>query len=316
MSSIASEYCVLASSAMGRKRGVALLLRKDIKILSEGVDENGFNFKLTDARTVAERIDGPRFTLAQFRQGRFTWSRIDRVYVSDCRVLRVSHHSKFWTSDLIPLTVSFTLDKNFQPNSNWHHSGYFKADPYVVEQNLEYLKEVWEELKVKHSSKPPTELFLRCWMGLRKEIKGLQYKKKQSSLQVPLKEARIQELLSVGYGRLTPEEEVELAVLMDEVRELQAWQHHWWRLTCRDKLLREGDACTCYFFKKFKRRKVKTFIQKLKTEDGKVLQDQNQIAKVAQENFMTLYAAHETTQGEREKRDRLLADTNQRLSTE
>ncbi|KAL3699013.1 hypothetical protein R1sor_017035 [Riccia sorocarpa] len=319
---LAPGYTAIASSAVGRKRGVALLFKSEYQLLSSGEDVQGRyvwgSFKVspdivnvasiyapnqtgdmipfwdrirrefltatwvalgatqvaergcyylglflktniqaedealvfqemcntlgvTDARPWAARIEGPKFTRAQFREGKFIWSRLDRLYAPDVRILKMTHHS-------------------------------------------------------------------------RREIKTLQYRKKDELLHVPAKEKSLQDLLKLGENNLTHEQEAELQRLIEEVRELQAWKHHRWKLTCRDKFIAEGDACTSYFFRKFKKRRARTTLSKLKNHEGVLMENQKDIAKVVQDNFTCLYSAKEQSLQERSAVTRILQDTHQNLS--
>ncbi|KAL3686497.1 hypothetical protein R1sor_009071 [Riccia sorocarpa] len=103
---------------------------------------------------------------------------------------------------------------------------------------------------------------------------------------------------------------------MEEVRELQAWRHHRWRITCRDKFLADGDACTGYFFRRFKRRRAKTTITKIKTAEGVWLEKPQEVRKELQDNFSLLFCPHEATEDYHKARDLVLSDTNQRITQE
>ncbi|KAL3681214.1 hypothetical protein R1sor_024170 [Riccia sorocarpa] len=192
---------------------------------------------------------------------------------------------------------------------------YFKADPYVVRENLEYLKAVWAELDSKFAETPPMERLLRCWFGLRREIKVLQYRKKSTLLQLPSKDRQLQDLLK-EVPELSAHQEMELVALMNEVRELQAWNHHRWRITCREKFIQEWEACTGYFFRRFRRRKARTMISRLRTEGGDWLQDPEDIKKAVHDNFSSLYSRGEILQQEAAARSTLLEATPQHLSSE
>ncbi|KAL3700254.1 hypothetical protein R1sor_018276 [Riccia sorocarpa] len=168
---LAPGYNAIASSALGRKRGVALLFKEDFQLLASGEDEQGRyvwgHFKVRadrlhvasiyapnlagerilfwerlrqqlpsahwlalgdwnavgstadsssrsniqaddeaavfqdlcntlgvlDARPLAAKTEDPKFTRAQFRHGKFSWSRIDCIYVPEYNVLKLTHHS-------------------------------------------------------------------------------------------------------------------------------------------------------------------------------------------------------------------------------
>ncbi|KAL3693296.1 hypothetical protein R1sor_006947 [Riccia sorocarpa] len=197
MSAVTSDYAVIASSAIGRKRSVALLFRKDFQLLNSGGDSRGSEFEwfvdgdwnvvtvaedssprsnvqsdevilfqelcnklgVHDARAVAIKLEGPKFTIPQFREGRFTLSCVDRMYVPDCEVQNV-HHSRFWTLDHISLSALISLHKRDSTNVVAGRSGYFKTDTCIVQQNFSYLKDIWAELQDKHSDCSPMEGFL------------------------------------------------------------------------------------------------------------------------------------------------------------
>ncbi|KAL3687192.1 hypothetical protein R1sor_013501 [Riccia sorocarpa] len=222
-----------------------------------------------DARERAEKRHGPKFTRAQARGGKLTWSRLDRIYVPDIRVRTVTHHGTFWASDHLPATAVLCWTDDQEKVQKPPPSAYFKADHYIVNQNLEHLRDVWNELEAKHKEGKAMDRFLKCWFGLRSEIKALQYQKKQQLLRLPEKERRLNDLLKTEVDEMTNDQERELAVLIQEVRELQAWNNHRWRITCREKFIKDGDVCSSYFFRRFQKRKTRTTVKKLKTNDVK-----------------------------------------------
>ncbi|KAL3683354.1 hypothetical protein R1sor_001376 [Riccia sorocarpa] len=389
VSTLSSEYLVLASSSLGRKRGVAVLYHSRFKLLQSGGDnvgrvvwgkfqcgdqqlsivsvyapndsseridfwrdlrtvlpqgtwiaagdwnsvcssldsssrsnlqseEEAANFQalceglgVSDARERCLKTQGPKFSRAQFRDGKLLWSRLDRIYVPDWRISRVTHHTRYWTSDHIPVTAAIDVNAPVKETRQTFCSAYFKADPYVVEENLNYLKEVWEETQRKFAGGSAMEQFARCWLAIRKELKVLQYQKKQKLLLLPQKERAIKELLTSNSEDLSEEQESELAVLMDEIRELQAWNHHRWRLTCREKFLADGDAATAYFFGKFKKRRARVQIKKIKSDEGVWLENEEQIKRFVFNSFSTLYSPHDFSPREKDSLElEVLLSTN------
>ncbi|KAL3675556.1 hypothetical protein R1sor_025504 [Riccia sorocarpa] len=256
------------------------------------------SFALADARHTAFKRLGPRFSRAQWRDGRLVWSRIDRIYASDFIIQKLEHHDVFWASDHIPISASIQWDPQQDRIHSGPRSAYFKADPFVVSENLELLKNKWQNLEIEYSGRDDAEKFLLCWAGIRKQIKTLQYEKAKCLQLLPAKEARLRLLSAKVPANLTVDEQREMGGLLSEVRELQAWQHHKWRLTCRDKFLREGDMCSAYFFKRFKTRRTKTKIERIQTEDGMVLSTQNEIKAEVHHYFSDLAANHFWESGE------------------
>ncbi|KAL3679058.1 hypothetical protein R1sor_022014 [Riccia sorocarpa] len=294
LATMTAEYSVLASSSIGRSRGVALIYRKDLTLLQTGKDdarrfvwgrfsmgdheflvlsvyapndanersqfwatlgpqlpqgrwfvggdwnsvtttadsssttnlqgsEEAIHFKafcdtlgVMEAREWALKKEGPRYTRVQFRNGRMSWSRIDRLYFAEGRVDKVKHHSRYQTSDHLPASAFFHLNASTVDHRKQFMSAYFKADQYVVKENLQYLKLVWEELQTKYADGSAMDAFLRCWFGLRKEIKVLQYMKKERLLALPEKEKQLEALTRIPVTDLSLEQEKTLQVLTDE----------------------------------------------------------------------------------------------------
>ncbi|KAL3679079.1 hypothetical protein R1sor_022035 [Riccia sorocarpa] len=80
--------------------------------------------------------------------------------------------------------------------------------------------------------------------------------------------------------------------------------------------LREGDACTAYFFQKLKKRRAKVTITKLKTEDGVSLETHGEIGKEIHNFYRKLYAVPQTTEeGKRASRE-LIQNLNVSMSLE
>ncbi|KAL3682957.1 hypothetical protein R1sor_000979 [Riccia sorocarpa] len=299
VSTLTSDYEVIASSSEGRMKGVALLYSKNVELLEsrEGLqgrlgEEEMLEFTalcstlgVRDARESVEKREGPRFTRAQ-------------------------------TSDHIPVMLRASVGTVRQKRPIFRGSPYFKADHYVVQQNLEHLKEVWEELQAKEESGTALEHFSRCWVGFKREIKALQYQKKAQLSTVPEKERRIQELLNTDVDLLSAQQVEELATLTEQVRELQAWDHHRWRLTLREKFLKEGDACTQYFFRRFKGRRKHTFIKSLKTAKAEVLEDEERIKHEVYNSYSNLYNPVQEPPTDGELRAELLSDVSSVLSGE
>ncbi|KAL3678401.1 hypothetical protein R1sor_021357 [Riccia sorocarpa] len=271
---------------------------------------------LRDAREVARRREGPRYTRAQVREGKSCWSRLDRLYISEHQVRKVVHHAQFCSSDHLPVSITLELDVRPEQGEEKRLSAYFKADSMVVAENLEILKEVWQKVEGENQSANPAERFLRCWAALRKQIKQLQYEKCAHLDQLPEKERRLQALMDKDPKILMAEEKNHLGVLLSEVRALQAWKHRRWRQTCRDRFFREGDACIAFFFKKFKQRKSRTTIRKLLKEDGQVLTSKEEIKKEVYTHFSAVYSAVEQTPNGLASKRSLLANVTIRLSAQ
>ncbi|KAL3689874.1 hypothetical protein R1sor_016183 [Riccia sorocarpa] len=304
LGTLASDYQVIASSAVGRSGGSAILFRSDISLVDWGADEQGRivcgkflcdhmelalvsiyapnqpdnrkffwhnlmsvfpqgnwiftgdwnsvvspddsssrsnvqgpdealefhnfceTFRLKDAREIATKREGPKFSRAQRRDKRFTWSRFDRFYTSQHSVQKIMHHSTFWNSDPIPISIvlgSKNADSACREN---RQSAYFEADFRIVQENLGHLSELWKNLEATYSSGTAMERFLQCWAVLRAEIKRLQYGKSNSFAQLPLKEAELQRLLKIDRLALSAEEEERIGGLTAEIRAAQAWVHH------------------------------------------------------------------------------------------
>ncbi|KAL3688776.1 hypothetical protein R1sor_015085 [Riccia sorocarpa] len=206
-----ARYQVDAASSVGRMRGVALLIRDDRVNFWEHMtltlpggkwvlagdwnsvvnpldfnprsnkqsEEEVFHFHnfcttfgLRDAREVARRTEGPRYTRAQVRDGKFCWSRLDRFYTSDHQVRKEVHYSQFCSSDHLPLSITLELDAVSDKDEGGKRSAYFKADKWVVQENLEALKQTWEEVQQKNRDVRAAERFLKGWVAVRKHIKA------------------------------------------------------------------------------------------------------------------------------------------------
>ncbi|KAL3698562.1 hypothetical protein R1sor_012638 [Riccia sorocarpa] len=163
------------------------------------------SFALTDARHTAFKRIGPRFSRAQWREGRLLWSRIDRVYAADFVIQKTEHHDAFWASDHIPVSVSTQWGTRLDSIQMGPRSAYFKADPMIVSENIEYLKTKWQGLELEYQDRDDAVKFLLCWSGIRKHIKTLQYEKAQRLQQLSEKESRLQKLSSKPQSQLTKE---------------------------------------------------------------------------------------------------------------
>ncbi|KAL3692069.1 hypothetical protein R1sor_005720 [Riccia sorocarpa] len=115
---------------------------------------------------------------------------------------------------------------------------------------------------------------------------------------------------------MSDEQERELAALIQEVRELQAWNNHRWWLTCREKFIKEGDVCSSYFFRRFQKRRARITVKKLKTKDGSWLEDPEQISKEMQEYYTDLYSAQEVSHEQNDHTRKLLQSLTPSVSPE
>ncbi|KAL3677815.1 hypothetical protein R1sor_020771 [Riccia sorocarpa] len=250
------------------------------------------------------------------RHGKFCWSCLDRLYFSDLSVRKVAHYPQFCLSDHLPISATFDLGSSVGEEERPKRSAYFKADKLVVMENLDTLKEVWHTTEEKFQGCRPADRFLKCWEAIRKAIKRLQYEKCARLNLLPEKERQLQSLIDKEPNTLTGEEKSRLGELMTEVRSLQAWKHHRWRQTCRDKFLKEGDACTAFFFQKFKKRKAKTNIKKLLGEGGQLLTSREEIKREVHRHYSSLYEAHDRGPEGATAAGQLLANINTKISRE
>ncbi|KAL3685283.1 hypothetical protein R1sor_003305 [Riccia sorocarpa] len=250
------------------------------------------------------------------REGRLVWSRIDRIYTADFVIQRLEHHQEFWASDHIPVSSLIQWQPSGERANTGPRSAYFKADPLVVTENLDALKQKWQNLQKQYGDRDAIERFLLCWSGIRKSIKNMQYEKAQRLQQLPELQQRLQVLLARSPFELTAAEQEEMGNLMVQTRELQAWQNHKWRLTCRDRFLKEGDMCSAYFFKKFKARRSRTKIDKLQTEDGRLLQTEHEVKDAVLHYFADLYRDNDRLEDGQLARRKFLSSVTTKLSAE
>ncbi|KAL3685573.1 hypothetical protein R1sor_003595 [Riccia sorocarpa] len=117
---------------------------------------------IRDAREVAEKTEGPRFTRAQTRDGKFTWSRLDRVYTSIFQIAKLKHHVNYWTSDHLPITAEVRMGVQPQQTGAKQRSTYFKVDHKLVRDNLEEIGERWKTWEEENREKGAMERFVRC----------------------------------------------------------------------------------------------------------------------------------------------------------
>ncbi|KAL3686980.1 hypothetical protein R1sor_013289 [Riccia sorocarpa] len=188
----------------------------------QGEEESGkFNalcarFGINDAREGALKKEGPRYTRAQIRDKKFTWSSIDRVYTSRFLATNVKHHVTFCTSDHIPVTAKLGMGTQPQRREESYKSPYFKVDPLIVKDNFQDLQRVWELAEKDNMNFGSMEKFARCWSKLRGEIKKLQYGKAMVLQQLPEKEGRLQALSEQDFDTMQEEQKEEMGRLMTE----------------------------------------------------------------------------------------------------
>ncbi|KAL3683820.1 hypothetical protein R1sor_001842 [Riccia sorocarpa] len=273
-------------------------------------------FGLRDARDLTPVRVGPKFSRAQRRNGVLTWSRIDRVYTSDFEVLRIIHHAQFWASDHVPVSVELTGSEELQQKMEVCKSTYFKADHKVVEENLNRLRQVWEERTGEGTARSAMENFLLGWAGIRSEVKKLQYDKARQLTMLPEMEIRLQRLTQKIPSSLSAEEQEEMGRLIAEVRDLQAWRNHRWLLTGRENFLKDGEANSAYFFRRFKTRRNKVKIEKIRKEDGTWTQGPEEVKREVLKGFTQLYKKEPDTEEAQRARRKLMNSIHQTLTRE
>ncbi|KAL3692518.1 hypothetical protein R1sor_006169 [Riccia sorocarpa] len=271
-------------------------------------------FDLKDAKEVAARTEGPRYTRAQMRDGKFCWSRLDRLYTSDYTIWKVVHHPQFCSSDHLPLSATMDLELGPDSTEEITRSAYFKVDKTVVQENFQVLKDTWQKAQEENCNRRPGERFLKGWVALRRHIKSLQYEKAARLKELPEKEWQLQILMEREPSTLSGEEEKLLGELLSEIRALQAWKQQKWRQTCRDMFLRDGDACTAFFFQKFKKRKARTTMRRLQAEGGQIITSKEEIKAEVYNHYSSLYSAGGRDHRSATTTEELLGNVQMRLS--
>ncbi|KAL3693737.1 hypothetical protein R1sor_007388 [Riccia sorocarpa] len=143
--------------------------------------------------------------------------------------------------------------------------------------------ETWKRVQEKYRDSSATEKFLKGWVALRKHIKSLQYEKAKKLHELPEKEKQLKELMEMDPNTLSKNDQIRLGELITE---------------------------------KFKRRKARTTITKLVSEDGQLLTSREEIKKEIFNHYSALYAAQDGRQNRRELSQQLLANVNSRISPE
>ncbi|KAL3690441.1 hypothetical protein R1sor_016750 [Riccia sorocarpa] len=231
------------------------------------------------------------------------------------QVQKVIHHAQFWTSDHLPVSAELLGEDRETRRPEVFNSAYFKADHKVVEKNLHRLRHVWEDV-TEDTQRSALERFVLGWASVRRELKNVQYQKARQLRQLPEKENRLQALAKKDPARMTVEEKGEMGILISEVRELQAWRNHRWRLTSRENHLKDGEANSAYFFRRFKARRSRMKIEKIRREDGSWTQNLEEVKTEVLNGFTRLYKKDEDTKEARAARRSLTDTISKKLTAE
>ncbi|KAL3688777.1 hypothetical protein R1sor_015086 [Riccia sorocarpa] len=113
---------------------------------------------------------------------------------------------------------------------------------------------------------------------------------------------------------LTTDDQRRMGELISEVRALQAWKQQQWRQTCRDRFLKEGDACTAFFFQRFKKRKARTTIKKMLADGGRLLTSKEEIKTELHMHYSSLYGPGDFQRSAPEATRALLENVQMRIS--
>ncbi|KAL3675645.1 hypothetical protein R1sor_025593 [Riccia sorocarpa] len=225
-------------------------------------------FNLFDARLLAREKIGPKWTRFERRNGEFSWSRLDRIYIPldffQAEYVSLVHHVAFQLSDHIPVSCVFSPESALIETPR---SFFFKADALVLrkpEIKLA-LRGVWER-HLASSSSQGLELFAQAWTELRRETKRLQYAELQKLSDLDQLKLELERLSALS----DPSEEDLLLILSTarEVSRLQAWQDHRWCIWSRERYLQLGDVSSPYFLKRFRARRARSKILALVSSDA------------------------------------------------
>ncbi|KAL3699779.1 hypothetical protein R1sor_017801 [Riccia sorocarpa] len=247
------DYSTLAISSLGRRRGVVLVYRKDLQLFESGGDRSG------------------RFVWAKFRREDEDFNVVSVYGPNNAR-----ERIEFWRHLRDEL-----------PQGKWLAAGDWNAVASSLDSssksNVQSEEEavVFQDFCAAFSIRDAREWALKT--------EGPRFSHAQFR-QGKLSWSRIDRVYFSHF----------------EVRKVI---HH-----VRAKFISEGDACSGYFFRRFRRRRLKTTISKIKTDEGVLLQNPDDIKLVVQHHYTALYSQEEGNPGQEEATESLLSVTDQRLS--
>ncbi|KAL3693139.1 hypothetical protein R1sor_006790 [Riccia sorocarpa] len=336
---LGAKYKTVAVSAIGRSRGVALLIREDVQILETGGDVNG----------------------------RVVWAKI-RWQEEDFNVASVYAHNdavgrtEFWKflTDSLP-TGSWVLLGDWNSVVNPADSS-STSNHQNEEETLEFhrlcshlrLRDA-REIAIKRKGPMYTRSqtregrFIwsridRAYVAVENVAKVVHHSQFQISDHMPLSVFMSAEIVRPGEGQQTKSTyfKADFLVVEEGLEEFEgAWKNleekHGDRpalerfTLCWDGLrkeikqkqyekierfLREGDANTAYFFHKFKKRRARITIDKIKREDGTLLESPEQIKSEVLRSFTCLYSRQEPDVEADHCTRELLSTVQSQLTTE
>ncbi|KAL3683491.1 hypothetical protein R1sor_001513 [Riccia sorocarpa] len=205
---------------------------------------------------------------------------------------------------------SATSSKGFSSSTSSTRVGsvkslFFKADPRLLKEPdlRQKVHDIWCKHKGDGQLRVPQDFFA-AWRQVRGVVKDAQYQESQELSTLDVKRKQLSQLGNLGM--LSPDQLQTYGTLADEVRRLDAIQHHKFCLWSREKFLAFGDSNSRYFLSKFKRRSAHCTLKSLQRDDGSVLVSQTDITKEVYNFYEQLYQEPQSSDDALRDREKLL----------
>ncbi|KAL3697252.1 hypothetical protein R1sor_011328 [Riccia sorocarpa] len=177
------------------------------------------------------------------------------------------------------------LEENFR-------SAYFKADAYLLRQPRiqTELKDLWIST-LASSELTGIEGFVEAWVILRKRVKAIQYQEVSKLSELGTLRRQLEDLTSSPM--LAERHSAEILDRANQIKKLEAWCEHRWRLWSRDRFLHFGDTNSPYFLRKFRAKRKRANISSLIIANGTRVSSTTEIIGEVHNHFKQVFSAPE-----------------------
>ncbi|KAL3682441.1 hypothetical protein R1sor_000463 [Riccia sorocarpa] len=209
-----------------------------------------------DARNLTGSQWGPKYTRSQYTAGGFKWSTLDRFYCSQALTDSINphllaHHSDFAMSDHFPISLGLVWGEQIDALGSSGYT-YFKVDPTILQdpELTSKLQELWSAFD--NDPDKSLAIYTCTWRSQLQLIAECQRRRDQQLTLISYLETELARLHE--SNDYTQEMCRQIADVTDQLKRLRSLQYHKLQLWSRAKFLKEGEATTRYFFRRFTKR--------------------------------------------------------------
>ncbi|KAL3682896.1 hypothetical protein R1sor_000918 [Riccia sorocarpa] len=276
---------------------------------------------LIDSWLTALESKGPWFTRQALHGNRLDQSRLDRIYISNRGewvdiIPEMVHQGTCSLSDHIPVGATLILEKQNRIRENRRETSYFKMRPGLMMRSgvLQAAEEEWRN----HPGRARDER-KRWALALGRIRKLLMVERDRQDVEteeVEVLQNMLHKIRTDLQRQDTSRKRVEFEETMKKLRLREKLDAQIARVRCRVKWLQEGDTPSKFFFALLKAKRAQENITVLRTEDGGLITEEEEILEMVQDNYSRLYNYEQEESSVRGKSEEALSLIDGRLTEE